>query len=212
MKKGLLVDIVPDILPQLGGAVDRLRSATGALSTISAVLGQQVPGNGHRARKGRHEAATGKATKKAEACPLCAEQGRGKVINTYQRRFAMWPTPDHIDWLSYMITSCPAFTIMKPEEREDAVLRLGACTRCGAYIHSQVGCKRTPPECSEPTPGTCGRRHLTALHGGSAAVQGVGSAAGKPLSGRHRLGPVTPYLHPHPIAPGSRKGLSSGRE
>ena len=129
MKKGLLAEIVPDILPHLGGIVDRLRSTTKALSVISSVLGRRVSGKGHQDRKGRHEKGAAKATKGAKACPLCAEQGRGNVIHTYQRRITKWPAPDHIDWPSWLITSCPAFTIMKPEEREDAVLRLGVCSR-----------------------------------------------------------------------------------
>ena len=39
MKRGLLVDIVSDIFPRLGGIIVRLWSATSALSAISAVLG-----------------------------------------------------------------------------------------------------------------------------------------------------------------------------
>ena len=122
------------------------------------------------------------ATKRAKPCPLCAEQGRTKRIHIYRRFFAKWPTPDHIDWPSFMITSCPTFIAIKPADREDAVLRLDACTRCGAYLHNQDGCRRTPPKCSEPAPGggTCGEGHITALHGGSPAVQAMGVSLASP--------------------------------
>ena len=63
---------------------------------------------------------------------MCAEQGRGKVIHTYQRHFVKWPTADYIDWPSNMITTCPAFTVMGLKEKDDAVRRLGGCTRSGA--------------------------------------------------------------------------------
>ena len=124
----LLTDIIPDILPHLGGVVVQLRSTTGAFSKISMVLGQQILSKRHQDRKSHYEIAAGQVSERAKACPLCAEQGGGKVIHTYRRRFAKWPTPDHIDWSSCRNTSCPAFTTMKHEEREDAVLRLGACT------------------------------------------------------------------------------------
>ena len=142
-KKGLLTDIVPDILLLLGGVVVRLRFTTRVFSKISTILGQQIPSKRHQDRKGHYEIAACEVAERAKACPLCAKKGCGKVIHTYRWRFAKWPTPDHINWPSCRITSCAAFTTMKPEEREDAVLRLGTCTRCGAYTHGQLGCKRT---------------------------------------------------------------------
>ena len=84
------------------------------------------------------------------------------MFHTYQRRITKWPTPDHIDWPSWLISSCPAFTIMKPEDREDAVRRLGVCSRCEAYIHNQVDCKIT----------WLGRQ-LAAPHGGSATARPI---------------------------------------
>ena len=42
MKKRHLVDNVPGILPHLGGIVDRIRSAAGALIAPSAALGLQT--------------------------------------------------------------------------------------------------------------------------------------------------------------------------
>ena len=124
VKKGLMVDIVPDILPHLGTEAVPLRSATGALSAISAVLEQQAPGQTfpqhHPGKEGladckaRYEAEAGEAMERAKACPLCAEQGHSRVIHTHQRRHQELPTPMYIDWPSYMITGCPVFTAMKP--------------------------------------------------------------------------------------------------
>ena len=96
----LLTDIVPDILPHLGGLVVQLRSTTGAFSKISMVLGQQIPSKMHQYRKSHYEMAAGQVSERVKACPLCAEQGRGKVTHTYQQRFARWPTPDHVGWPS----------------------------------------------------------------------------------------------------------------
>ena len=61
-------------------------------------------------------------------------------------------------------------------------MRFDACTRCGAYLHNQDGCKRRAPKWSEPTPGggTCGERHLTALHGGSPSGAGDGMSLACP--------------------------------
>ena len=128
------------------------------------------------------EQAALEATKRAKACPLCKEQGRPNLIHTYQRNFPRWKIPGYQDWPSFMIASCPAFIAMDAREREEAVLRLEICTRCGAYIHKPDACRRTAPRCTdqEPGGGVCGKRHLTVLHGGSEAVQALGIALASP--------------------------------
>ena len=75
-----------------------------------------------------------------KARTLGTEQGRCKALHTYHN------CPDRLK-------SRPAFTTLMPEKGEDAAWRLGVSTRCGAYTHSQVGCRKLAQECSEMVPG-----------------------------------------------------------
>ena len=113
----------------------------------------------------------------ARPCPVCKEEGRPGEVHSYERSFTGWATPGTMQWPSFMITTCAAFTLLDPAGREAAMARLKACVRCGAYLHQQVGCKRVAPRCKVPGPdgSPCGERHLTELHEcRTASVQALG--------------------------------------
>ena len=106
---------------------------------------------------------------KAKPCPLCKESGAA-VVHKYEQFFQKWSpevTPRTLMWPSFRITSCHSFQNLQPPAKEDAMLRLQACVRCGAYLHAQDDCCRPAPRCrylgTDGTP--CGERHLIDLHG-----------------------------------------------
>jgi hypothetical protein len=104
--------------------------------------------------------------KRFGSCPACQEKGTPGKAHFYNRRFQSWGGT--LEWPSQRLYSCPIFTELPNKEKCQLLEKLRACGRCSSWAHDTEGCNLAPGvtcTASGAAGGTCGGRHLRALHG-----------------------------------------------
>jgi hypothetical protein len=106
------------------------------------------------------------AKKKAKSCPLCAQEGK-EIVHYYKKDFPLWqPKAGSLMWPSTHLASCKVFTGLSPEDRSEALAKLGACYQCSSFLHNRSYCRWKPRPCGTAGPDgqLCTKRHIPELH------------------------------------------------